>query len=418
MSEKPTYEELRQRVTVLESAKKNDDHDLQRIKFCHDHAPLAVYQVGMDAKILNVNNQACHNLGYTHQELCNLSIFDIDPAFPREKWPEHVRTLGLCGSRTIQSVHQRKDGTTFPVEVSIKVGEHQGDVFHFSYVKDLTEQLNAEREKVKLENQFRHAQKMEAVGTFAGGIAHDFSNILTAVIGYAELAKIETSGNSSAQKYLDQICETGSRAKNITNQILTFSRRSPTEKKPSDLCIIIKDVLNLIRVMLPSTIEIHDDVRPDMGAIFADQPRLHQVVMNLCMNAYQAMKEEGGYLEVKLVPAAITSANAASFPEMTPGLYLKLSVSDNGCGMDEETMSQAFEPYFTTKEAGEGTGLGLSTVHGIVKDHGGDIKVDSEKGVGTTFQIFFPIADDPSGENPHNNLKISHRYPYACRATH
>lgn len=250
--------------------------------------------------------------------------------------------------------------------------------------KDITEQK-------KLEEQLSQAQKMEAIGTLAGGIAHDFNNVLAPIIGYSDLALESVPPESTLASNLSQVIKAGNRAKDLVKQILSFSRQAVHERQPLEPHLIIKEALKLLRASLPTTIEIRQDLPDDSGTILADPTQLHQIVMNLCTNAYHAMRENGGVLAVKLSQVTLQENDSKVVGnELKAGNYLKLEVSDTGHGMDQQTLERAFDPYFTTKAKGEGTGLGLAVVRGLVKSHEGHITVYSEPGEGTTFHIYFP----------------------------
>jgi two-component system cell cycle sensor histidine kinase/response regulator CckA len=272
-------------------------------------------------------------------------------------------------------------------------GKVMGAIGH---VKDITEHKNEEKQKEILETHLRKAQRMEALGTLAGGIAHDFNNILSAIYGYSELAQLRCPENSKLRHYIDQISMASNRAKHLVQQILAFSRQGKSEKRMVDISDVIGETVKLIEATFPATIDIKHHIAPHAGNLFADETQIHQVLMNLCTNAYHSMQKEGGLLEVELAPATIGTFDSSSFPILNPGKYLKLVVADTGHGMDQDLLDQIFDPYFTTKKSGVGTGMGLSTAHGIVKDHGGSIKVSSRPGIGTTFQVFFPIAEAAS----------------------
>ena len=244
-----------------------------------------------------------------------------------------------------------------------------------------------------METQMREIQKMESLGTLAGGIAHDFNNILGAILGYADLAQLACPADSDYRDYITHINQAGLRAKELVQQILLFSRQGGSEKGPVDVSRVVDEALKLIKASLPANIEILASIPQNLAPVFANEIHIHQIVMNLCTNAYHAMKPAGGMLNVGLTPVTIQNHDVKSFPEMNPGNYLKLHIADTGCGIPPDLINRIFDPYFTTKPAGEGTGLGLSTIHGIVKDHGGEIKVYSEVGIGTTFHVFFPTAD-------------------------
>ncbi len=245
--------------------------------------------------------------------------------------------------------------------------------------------------KIEMEARLRQSQKMEAIGTLAGGIAHDFNNILAPILGYTELALTRLSPHDPLAVDLHQVIKAALRAKDLVQQILAFSRQSPKERKPLQPHLVVKEALKLLRASLPSTIEIREEISPECGAILADPTQVHQIIMNLCTNAYQAMREKGGVLGVSLMKVTIGEENGKVISaELAPGEYVLLEVSDTGRGMDRATLARIFEPYFTTKPTGEGTGLGLSVVHGIVKSHQGQITVYSEPGRGTNFHVYLP----------------------------
>ncbi|MHC1742546.1 MAG: response regulator [Syntrophobacteraceae bacterium] len=278
-------------------------------------------------------------------------------------------------------------------------GEVRGIIESFV---DITERKRAEEEKIKLESQLRHAQKLEAIGTLAGGIAHDFNNILTPIIGYTEMALSGMPETSPLMYDLNQVLAAANRAKDLVSQILTFSRQSQDQlMRPTDLSVVLKEALRLLRASLPTTIEIRKNIHK--GMILADATQIHQVIVNLCTNAAHAMNERG-VLDVSLTQVRLSDQDlhALSFSVLKPGRYIKLSVSDTGHGMSRDIMEHIFDPYFTTKEVGGGTGLGLAVVHGIVKKHGGEISVRSTLGKGSVFEVYLPAvtADAVRTANP------------------
>jgi PAS domain S-box-containing protein len=262
---------------------------------------------------------------------------------------------------------------------------------------DLTELKRAEAERIRLEEDLRQAQKMEAIGTLAGGVAHDFNNILASILGFTQIAlhDLLEPGHPAAHA-LEQVVTACRRARDLAGQILTFSRRSPERQRPLELLELVDEALQLVRASLPSTIEIRRQVAPTVAAggwvVMGDPTQLHQVLLNLCTNAAQAMGVKGGVLGLDLDLAAMEDPSPVWPPELIPGCYLVLTVSDTGPGMEPEVMERIFEPYFTTKAQGEGTGLGLAVVHGIVKAHRGTVQVRSIPGRGSLFRVFLPLA--------------------------
>ncbi|MGH8729721.1 MAG: ATP-binding protein [Burkholderiales bacterium] len=255
------------------------------------------------------------------------------------------------------------------------------------------ERTRAEEEKQKLEAQLRQSQKMEAMGTLAGGIAHDFNNILGAIIGYGEMAHRSAPEGSTTQRYLDNVMIAANRAKALVERILAFSRSGLAERVPVHVESVAAETVEMLRASLPAGIELKVNLTAGNASVIGDATQIHQVVMNLCSNAIQAMAS-GGVLDVKLDRVAFDEPKVFSHGRITPGGYLRLEVSDTGAGIEPKLLERIFDPFFTTKGVGDGTGLGLSLVHGIVRDHGGGIDVHSRPGTGSTFEVYLPIAGE------------------------
>jgi PAS domain S-box-containing protein len=270
--------------------------------------------------------------------------------------------------------------------------DHGHVVNLYGAIQDITERHDAEETRRQLETQLFQAQKMETLGTLAGGIAHDFNNLLTGVLGYQDLALDTVEEGHAARAYLNTAREASLRARELVDQILTFSRDPGGERIPVDLAQVIEDARRFLRSTVPATVRIEVDIAPGCGRVLADSTQLHQVLLNLGSNAAHAMRAHGGALRIALAPATLSSDRAGVLGDIAPGDYLRLTVSDTGHGMDPETMKRIFDPFFTTKSVGEGTGLGLSVVHGIVRAHKGAIEVRSTPGQGTTFTIHLPLA--------------------------
>lgn len=254
---------------------------------------------------------------------------------------------------------------------------------------DISEQKRMDDERRKLQEQLLKAQKMESIGALAGGIAHDFNNILSAVVGYSEIAWEQAGDAKAARESLKEVLQASRRAKDLVAQILAFSRQVDQEYTPVQIQLIVKEVCKLLRATLPSNITIETDIQ-SFASVMAEAGQIHQILMNLCTNAYQSMNDTGGLLTLKLNEIELGQSLKDRYPDLKPGKYLELIVQDDGCGMDEATMNRIFDPYFSTKSPDEGTGLGLSVVFGIVKSHGGIIDVDSRVNHGSAFRILLP----------------------------
>ncbi len=284
-------------------------------------------------------------------------------------------------------INKSKDGSLCREETTISpVQDADGKIVNYVAVeRDVTWEA-------ELKAELAQAQKMEAIGTLAGGIAHDFNNLLQIMLGYLDLARANTPSDGPTAKYLEQILIAGERASVLVAQILTFSRRSERKRRPQLLQPVIKEVLGLLRSSIPSTIEIRRSIDEDTGPVMADSTELHQIAMNLCTNAYHAMRESGGVLEVTLGETTLDREAASRVHGLGEGRVVRLAVRDTGTGMDATTLERIFDPYFTTKPIGEGTGLGLATVRGLVEGSGGALTVESEPGGGTLFEVYLPLV--------------------------
>ncbi len=291
----------------------------------------------------------------------------------------------------------RKDGSVCHAETSVSLRlDDQGRPDGFQgIVRDITERVKTSEKQKELEAQLHQAQKMESIGTLAGGIAHDFNNILFPIIGYTELTMQELSADSPLYGYMEKVQASARRAKALIRQILAFSRqRAESEVEPEYIQPVVKETLKLLSNTVPSTIEIRSNLQENTGRVMIDLSMIHQVVMNLCTNAYQAMQNApSGILTVELEEIVIDDQNTALFHHLTPGTYIRIRVSDNGCGIEPDLGDKIFDPYFTTKPKDKGTGLGLSISYGIVKNAGGHIAADSRPGEGSRFEVFLPVSE-------------------------
>lgn len=494
-------------------------------KFSVEVAADEVFWMRDDSKIIYVNDSACKRLGYTHDEMLQMYVWDWDPLFPKEVWPGFMQEMKEKRSMVFETKHRTKNGEVFPVEISARLLEYSGREYLFAFVKDITEgkkaeealsqaynelrqifnaagdamrvidtdfniirandrylnfvkltkeevsekkchellgcnhcntpqccltrvsngeerfeselessgadgrrvfllitsaalrnpsgdligvvqnikdmtgRKQAEAAKASMETQLRQAQKMEAVGTLAGGIAHDFNNILGVIFGHAEMAKGEAPPETGLAKHLDKLLIAAHRAKDLVQQILAFSRQAKVEQIPIRVQPLIKEGLKMLRASIPTTISIMEDIDRDTRPILADPTQMHQILMNLCTNAYHSMELVGGVLSVSLKNVVVDEEQKEVV--VPPGEYVQLAVTDTGVGIEQKIIDKIFDPYFTTKETGKGTGMGLAIIHGIVKEYGGTITVRSQVGRGSTFTVYFPVArEEVTDESP------------------
>jgi len=373
----------------------------KRFRALFDRAGDAIFLADMDGKLVDVNETACRSLGYTREELLNMSVADVDPTFKEMNHQQSLwDNLPADNHVTITSKHRRKDGSLLPVEIRIGFLDLHNRNYILGFARDISRREQADSARRKLQGQLIQAQKMESIGTLAGGIAHDFNNILTPIFGYLELAMLETGKNSKLANHLTQVLRAAERAKEMVQQILAFSRSESEEISPLKADIIIKEALKLLRASIPTTIEIRENIDRHCGPVLANPSQVHQIVMNLCTNAYHAMRTTGGILGISLRPVEISTKDSIKNINLKPGPYLHLEVSDTGHGIAPEVLGRIFEPYFTTKQTGEGTGMGLSVVHGIVTGIGGHINVYSEQEKGTNVHVYLPVI---AGEAFHSD---------------
>jgi PAS domain S-box-containing protein len=316
---------------------------------------------------------------------------------------------------TIEVEYYRKDGSTVWMENSVKAMRNNSGAIDGLYgvSRDITERKIAEEEKARLQSQLQQVQKMESMGTLAGGIAHDFNNILGIIVGNTELAMDDVPEWNPARRNLEEIRTASIRARDVVKQILAFSRQTPQEMKPVRIIPIIKESLKFLRSSIPTTIEIHQNISSESDTVLTDPTQINQVLINLCTNAVHAMGEKGGVLEVSLEDIELDAGSSMDYYDLSSGKYVRLTVNDTGHGIEPKILKRIFDPYFTTKGVGEGSGMGLSVVHGIVKRYGGGISVSSEPGKGTIFHVLFPcIEDEPepkveiAAEIPRGNERI------------
>jgi len=341
-----------------------------------------------EARYLYVNQAFCDITGFPQEEVIGKTPSDLNLPMTQEDRDNFIGCIMERPGRDRHEVQYRmRDGTVLYALMSCTPVMYREEECAVVVMTDITALKQAELNRQRLEIRLAQSQKMEALGTLAGGIAHDFNNLLTAILGYTEIAKLNTGQPEKVQKSLDDAVRSCRRAKDLMSQILSFSRHAEAKYAIVNLSFVVRESMQMLRSMFPPTIEINQSLSVP-GKVMADPTQLNQVIMNLAMNAAQAM-EDRGTLDVKLERAEIDDSSGY-FHGLQPGPYLKLSVADTGHGMTREVMDRIFEPYFTTRKRGNGTGMGLSIVHGILKRHGGAITCRSTPGKGTVFEVYLP----------------------------
>jgi len=346
-----------------------------------------------------VNQAALENLGYTLQQMQRMTPLDIKPEFNREQYEALLRPLltGAAKLQIFQTAHRRADGSLYPVEAHLQLFDHDGVRVFLALILDVTERRRAEEALRRSEAQLVQSQKMEGIGRLAGGVAHDFNNYLTVINGYCEIMVGRLPAGDALREQISHVHQAGEQAARLTKQLLAFSRKQVLEPRVINLNDVVSETQRMLQRLIGEDIELITRLDPALGAVTADPGQMSQVLMNLLVNARDAMPH-GGKVIIETTNVDLDKAYAGRRPQVKPGPYVMLAVSDTGTGMDLETQKRIFEPFFSTKEPGEGTGLGLATVYGIVRQSGGWIWLYSEPGRGTTFKIY--LARTASGPQP------------------
>lgn len=374
------------------TARKQDEKKLKRLQSAIENASETIVITDPNGVIQYVNPAFEELTGYSREEVIGnrpdiLKSGKHDQQFYDAMWDTLMRGEIWKG----HLINKNKHGELFEEEATITpIMEATGTICHFVGIK-----RNVTRE-VALKKQLQQAQRMEAIGTLAGGIAHDFNNILTSILGYAEIAHDQTPAASGARTSMERVIQAGDRAARLVKQILTFSRENDEELLPVRLHQTVQEVLSLLRSSLPATITLQQHIDPDCPPVRAEATQIHQVIMNLCVNARQAIGNNQGRIDVIMTGKKMSEPFVAvNGMLLKPDTYVMIEVRDNGCGMSDEIQTKIFDPFFTTKTISEGTGLGLSVVHGIVKRHGGAITLASAPGKGTSFRLCLPVCEEP-----------------------
>ncbi len=355
-----------------------------------EQSPTAVVLVRADRTVSYVNPRFCILCGERAETLVGGRVEDLYcETDATASFDEVEEALDDGKPWSGQLAHRRKDGSLSAVRAALSpiFDDHGAVLSHLILEEDISGWLADQEHQRKLEEQLFQSQKLESLGTLAGGIAHDFNNILTAILGSCELMQLSMPKDDPSEEYVSAIRAAGLRAKDLVSQILAFSRKRPANLLAIELAAPVKEALKLVRASAPATVELQATLAP--GAIFADPTQIYRVVVNLCSNAIHALHDRCGRVSIEVAPCTLAGTRPAELHKLPPGDYMRLSVADNGHGMDAETLRRVFDPFFTTKAPGEGTGLGLAIVRNIVEGHGGAIHVRSEAGVGTTFELYF-----------------------------
>ncbi len=377
----------------------------ERYRNILDSIEESYFEVDLAGNITFFNHALARDLKYSEDEIPGMNYRQYMDEENASKVFEVFHRVYVTGepARAFDWTLRDKNGRRYHVEASISLlRDSRGKATGFrGIVRDVTSRIEAQKERERYEMRLAQAEKLEAIGTFAGGIAHDFNNMLSAIIGYSELAKSTLDEGAPAMKNIEQVLKAGMRARELIGQILSYSRKFEARREAMNAGLILEEALGLLRASIPASIGIDCTLCPEAPLVHADPTEIHQIVMNLCTNAYQAMEGGEGRLGLTLERSVLRKDGAARIgPGLRPGAYLKLTVSDTGCGMDEDTVKHIFDPFFTTKEMG--TGLGLATVHRIVTELKGGIVVESFPGRGTAFVVYIPgIEPDGPGASGH-----------------
>ena len=393
-------------ATDLSEQKKVEDalrENEIKFRYLFNLSPQPISMTDLNGKILDVNEKFCEKMRYSRKDVIGKSLLDLGfPAEDRQRFIDQLTQNGDVAGYEISLQLLNKE--VMQVQLYAKLIEIKNSFYALTVFHDITPQH-------RLEAQLVQSQKMEAIGTLAGGIAHDFNNILSAILGYIELARIYIEPDNKVFQYLEEVFKAGNRAKDLVRQILSISRQTEQKRKPVNITVIIREALHMLSATLPSSIQIKENLDESVGLIEADPTQIHQVMMNLVTNAGQSMKEKGGILTVTLGSEEFPPTLRKKDTELAPGKYIKLTISDTGYGISEVDKERIFDPYYTTKAQGMGTGLGLSVAQSIVKKHGGSIHCSSKPGVGTDFIIYLPVMDKKNVRESTNVPEIKSLLP-------
>ena len=384
---------------LAEEALRNSE---ERFRSVSESATDAIIATDQHARVISWNRSAGDMFGYASEEMLGQNIERIIPPRFRDAQRAGLERLRVNSHGALRGARQelyglRKDGSEFPIELSVGDWKHAGERFFSGIVRDVTDKKRAEEELRKRDEQLQHSQKMHALGTLAGGVAHEFNNLLQSIRGYTRYAMEDLDPQDRSFKDLEVVLQAAERAETLTRQLLGFGRRQMLQYADLDPNQVVADSVRMLRPLIDAHIHLELVLGEGIGTVHADATHLQQLLMNLCINARDAMPD-GGHLLIKTESMMLDEEASTAYPDLAPGMYLALTVSDTGCGMTSEVLQQAFDPFYTTKEVGKGTGLGLATIYGVVAQHKGTVRVYSDPGVGTAFKIFLPTVDRQAGQ--------------------
>ena len=393
---KPSYEELEERIEELEKMEtvhKKTEEALRESEERYKKLSEATFEgivFHEKGKILDINRTYANMIGYEISEIIGRDALDFIAPEYRDLVYKNIITEY---EKPYEALGLRRDNTTFPIEIRGKAVHYQGRIARVAVVRDTTQRKKTEEERKILEQQLFHSQKMESIGRLAGSIAHDFNNILTGIMGWAMKLKSKYEDTSTIEgKAGDVIFKSTIRAVELTQQLLDFARKRKYNPVKLNINVVIKETAEVLEKALGKDISIHYDFKNEINYVEADKNQIQQVLTNIIINAKDAMPS-GGKLIFKTENVDIDDENSKIYPDLNKGNYVKVSIIDSGIGMTEEIKEKIFEPFFTTKEESKGTGLGLATAYGIIKNHKGHITFNSEQNKGTIFIIYLPVSE-------------------------
>ncbi|MFH1080229.1 MAG: PAS domain S-box protein [Pseudomonadota bacterium] len=404
-------------ITERKQAEEALRESKQQLSYIIDFLPDATFVIDRSGEVVAWNRAIEEMSGVKASDMLGKNDYEYSLPFYGIRRPLLIDLVFMSGEEIEKNYHSiRREGDIILAEADVPIRGETRSLWGIArplydrdgYISGAIESIRDITDLKKLQTQLRQAQKMEAIGTLAGGIAHDFNNILSAIMGYTDMALEKIEKNSLLRHYLEQVFKAGERARDLVKQILVFSRQNEEQLRPLRVSPLIKEMLKLMRSSLPSTIQVLQEIQTDPDTVLADPTHIHQIMMNLCNNSVHAMRERKGILKVRLVSEKIKTGAPSAPHGLVSGMYLKLTVSDTGTGIDPMFIGRIFDPFFTTKKPGEGTGLGLSVVYGIAKSCGGGVTVQSEAGKGTDIHVYLPLLTETGGEKEE---KVSESIP-------